>query len=332
MARRWGRLELALLGLGVLLLVNLADSTARYLATYYLAEPYPLGGAVRPLVFAGAVLLAGAFGLWARSEASGRVLSPRSLEGVAFLAAATGLLYLDVKVLAALGVPVPYAVADAAWFALYALALVAFPVFLALRLRRPFGWAVAGIFLLLAAGFLAKLLEHLYFWVQNVSPAALPYGLVLVGMFGPGIAVASAGFLALAVTLRRGPIAVPSRAFVGVLAVPLLPLIPATMQALGASLPNLILRGWIFWSLGYVGYGWFTPSLFAAAFAAYLFLLVRHRAKTFPRRLLFLALLVFPLSGVFVLFLDYSSIPGNLLALAAAALALDRLAPRGEAR
>ncbi|MFQ5838664.1 MAG: hypothetical protein ACE5HJ_07760 [Thermoplasmata archaeon] len=329
--RRWTSLELLLLALFGLLLLNLADSTARYLSTYYLGTAYPLGTVVKPLVLAGAVILAVLFAIQARREISGKLLTRRSLGAVAFLATATGILFLDTKALLFLGLSIPYVLTDASWFILYALALVAFPLFLAVRVRRSYGWALAAVFLLLAAGFSTKLLDHLYFWVQSVGGFALPYGVVLVGMFGPSLTIAAAGFVVLAREVRRGSIAIPSGAFWGLLAIPAVFLVPPAIQAFGTSLPNLILRGWTFWSLGYVGYSWYTPSLFAAAFATYVFLLVRLRSRNPVRRLLFFALLTFPLSGIFVLFLDYSSIPGNLLSMMGAAVALDLLAARREA-
>ncbi len=328
MDRRWSSLEMAVLALFGLLLLNLADSTARYSATYYLATSYPLGTVVKPFVLAGTVTLATLFAIWARDRASGNILTCRILEATVCIAVATGILFLDTKVLTSLGLSLPCVLMDALWFALYALGLVALPLIFAVRVRNQYGWTIPAIFLLLAIGFFTKLLEHLYFWVQSVSSLTFPYITVLVGMFGPPSVIAAAGFVALGTELRKRRITIPSGAFWALLVIPLAPLVPAAVQALGTPLPNLILRGWTFWSLGYTGYSWYTPSLFVAAFATYVFLLVRRRSRHPARRLLFLALLTFPLNGIFVLFLDYSSIPGNLLSLVAAALALDMLAVR----
>ncbi len=323
MYRRSLRLQLALVALFGLLTFNLADSTARYLASYYLATSYPLGTVAKPIVLLGATTLLGLFALWAREEACGVILGVRTLEGVVVLSLATGILFVDMKVLAALGVALPHVITDASWFALYATALVAFPVFLAIRVGRHIGWTAAVVPLLLAGAFLTKLLDHLYLWVQSVFGTALPYPLAFVGMFGPAVGMSAAGLTALGVHLRHNPIRIPSRGLLGLLAVPLLPAVPAMIQALLSPLPSLIVRGWAFWSLGYAGYGWYTPSVLAAGLGAYLFLLSRLRSRGEPGRLLFWAVLIFPLSGIFVLFLDYSSIPGNLLGITAAAVALD---------
>ncbi|MFQ6012172.1 MAG: hypothetical protein ACE5LS_00790 [Thermoplasmata archaeon] len=330
MRRRARSLELTLLAFVGLLLFYLADSTARYLAVYYWAAPYPLGTVARPIVLLGAVILATVFAFQARRRASGTILSPRALGGVAFLSVAVGLLYLDTKVLPLLGIPLPYGTLDASWFLLYALALVVYPAFLAARVYARYGAAVALLPVMLAVGFGANLLSHLYFWLQNVAGVALPYTVVLVGTFAPSVAMPATALLALGLSVRRVPVPLRVRSCLALLAVPLVLLVPAALHTMGAVLPNLILRGWIFWTLGYAGYGWLTPGLFAMAFGVYVLLLLRHRSPDPARRLLFLALLAFPLSGVFVFFLDYSAIPGNLLAITAGALALDVLASRRE--
>lgn len=330
MRRSASPLRLTLHAFILLLLLYIADSTARYLAAYYWAVPYPLGTAFRPFVLLGVVVLTTVFTLGARQRASGIILSSRTLAGVAFLAIAVGLLYVDTTVFSLLGVSLPYGAIDASWFLLYALGLVVYPILLAVRVRRSYGFTVAVLPLLLAIGFGANLLSHLYFWVQNVISLILPYGTVLVGMFAPSVAITAAAVLALGVSLRGAPTPLRIRSRLALLAFPIVVLVPATLQALGATMPVLIVRGWIFWTLGYAGYGWLTPSLFALAFAAYVVLLVRHRSSDPARRLLFFALLAFPFSGVFVFFLDYSAIPGNLLAITGGALALDLLASPGE--
>lgn len=326
MGQRWSFPEFILLAFFGLLLLFLADATARYLSSYYLGTTYPLGTVLRPMVFGGAVALAVLLAVKAREETTGRVLTSRAAEAVALGAAAAGILFLDLRTLALMGIALPYAVTDALWFTLYGLALVALPLFLARRIRRTYGWTPALVLVLIAVGFFLALLQPIYFWVQNIADVALPYGVVLVGMFGPLVALSGSGFAALAVEIRRRPVGVPSAGLWGLLAIPAVLFVPPAIQSLATPLPNLILRGWTFWTLGFVGYGWYTSSLLAAAFAVYLFLLARNRSREPAQRLLSLAILTFPLSGIFVLFLDYSAIPGILVSLLAAGLALDHLA------
>ncbi len=322
------QLQFVLLALFAVLVLGLADATARYFAVYYTGETYPLGTVVRPAVFLGATVLLVAFALIARRYLGADRQGLRLANASAVLGVLTGVLFVDGKVLGILGVPLPSGFSDAMWFVLFGAALVAIPLVLAVRIRSRFDWGLAIVPVLLATGFLAKLLDPLYFWLQNggIRP---PYGVVLVGMFAPTIAIPAAGFLALALDLRRNPVLVPSRPFWLLTAVPASFLVPVAAQVFGSSLPNLIMRGWTFWTLGYVGYGWVTPSLFVAAAVAYGVLLLRLRSRDPDRRLLFLALLTFPLSGVFVFFLDYSSIPGALLSVLAAAFALESLSSKG---
>lgn len=116
-----------------------------------------------------------------------------------------------------------------------------------LRQRRK---NLSLVFLIVGFAFLAKPLEELYFWGQTYFSLALPYPVVVIGMFGPLLLMAFALFSSLIVIVQKFKIRIQNFSILFspyFLAVCDALALPAVLVVANRSLGNLIIIAVVYW-------------------------------------------------------------------------------------
>ena len=312
-------------------LVNFADTVVRVLFFDSRGIVYPLGVALKPLLFLGQAISALVFFL-------GVAFYPqwlRLVNGVRWSFLIQSIVVLMVAVLFSLGLWGSVAYSEALspygqglWFASYLLVpLVAFWGASSARLRKPYR-RLAPVFVLVGAALVVRSLDNIFFLVQNVYGFSLPPAVDTVALVGAPFllwsAVAYSWFWSRAV--EPGPFSTRLLRDRFLYAALVLGILPLLWNGVAGGVMNFIIRLVFYWGLGYSGYGPYSVSVFLSGASLYLALLATLSRSVWKGGLNLLVLLgfaSFPWNGIFDGSLAastsalwaFSSIPGNLLSL-----------------
>ncbi len=300
--------------------ISFLDTTFRLVFFYVLDVSYTLSIYLKPIFFICQALFLAYFIKSVRFAPLGQKIDKTARWLLTFhliLVIVSIVLFLE----SLLGVGLPGQYIDLAWMVLFWVGpcLTAFLTF-ARMVKRRIIW-VAVVFFVSGIAFLVKPLESLYFWLQTYFGLALPYGVVALGTFGPLILMTSAlAICALYFCLHLKA----SKGYFSALRNPIFPLasaailLPAFLEGVKDSLPNMIVRTLGYWGLGYVGFGWYAVSLYFFSFICYIFIIRRLSSKTensLAINLIKFGALSLAWNGVTIFLFGYSSILGNVLSI-----------------
>jgi len=331
--QEWRSIDVLLLaaGLGLAAAVaNVADSVARLFSFYVLEARYPLGVELKG-VFAAVQLFCAFWFLWASAPLRrGLPLATRGRSWEVqpiLLGLVAALVVFEVGGFGALADPYGL-VAGFFWSAAFvAIAYLLWDLRSVLRHRwgRLTLWSEL-LLLALALVYLTGGLEFFYYWTQTLFGVVLPVWMVRVSLYAPHVlAVFALGLLwwwARERAVRAGSRPAWRDLLVSGLVGAAL-LVPPLLVLAGHQLPEIVIRAFVLYSLGYSSYGWPSASLLLAAVPLYvdtIAALAPGRGGRTPSMLWWLGVASLPWNGVMVLAFGYTSIPGTILAVDAVLL------------
>lgn len=304
-------------------LLNFVDTGFRLVYFYMLHKSYPLGVSLKPVFFfiqAFSLILLLTRGLrMSKEQVSDQKLS--SFFGVQLiLAVITLLLYIDFLFVAIVGMISYRVYLELALSFSYLVALTGTGFWFALRLLRDVKWKWGSIvFVMIGLAFSMVFLERMFFWSQNYLSLVFPGEVAQIGMYGPHVFMFLAVISAVFILVFRNPAKNASRIQKPLLFL-LIPafVLPVFWNVYKEGLINFVLMGFFYWSFGYVGYKWFSVSLYFMIIVSY-FLVLRSLSQrlTFSvaSALILIGAASFPFNGIMLLLLNYSSILGNMVSL-----------------
>jgi hypothetical protein len=296
-------------------LLNFVDTCVRLVY-----EHYPLNVSLKPLFFfvqAFSLILLLINGIrMSDGQNSDQKLSS-FLAVQLILAVVTVLLYIDFLLAIIVGMLSSLTYLELALNFTYLAALTGTSFWFALRLSRNEKWKLASIvFVMIGLAFAMVFLERMFFWSQKYLNLVFPGEIALVGMYAPHIFMFLAGISAVFVLVLQNSAKNVSR-----IHKPLFLFIPAFVfpvfwHAYKDGLINFVLRAIFYWSFGYVGYEWYSASIYLMIIVSY-FLVLRGLSQrltpSVASALILMGAASFPFNGITLLFLNYSSIPGNMV-------------------
>jgi len=304
-------------------LVNFVDTSARLLYFYMLHTSYPFSVYLKPIFFfvqAFSLILLLTSGIRMSKEqiSDQKLYSFFAVQLV--LAVLVLLLYIDFLFVAIVGLISALVYLTLALNLSYFVALTGTCFWFAVRLLRNEKWKwVSMVFVMIGLAFGAFFLDKMFFWSQNYTSVVLPVEVEWIGMYGPHVFMFLGAMLAVLVLVFRD-----SAENVSYISKPLLFLfIPALLfpvfwSGYKEGLINFVLMAFFNWNFRYVGYEWYSVSLFLMTITSY-FLVLRglsQRLKpSVASALITLGVASFPFNGIALLFLNYSSIVGNMASL-----------------
>jgi len=313
-------------------IANLLDTSTRLFFFYASIGSYPLSTYLKPIFFLSQAALFIYFVKELRfshkwASLGGNLRSLLDFQLVVVIASL--LLYVDIVLADVVGISLPAIYIGLIWYLLYMIGLGVSGFYFSFTLFKTRNFKIFSIVLFtIGMAFLAKPMENLYFWAQTHLNYALPYFVVLYGMFAPHLLMAFTLFIAFAIVYLRAKkgnnwssVLRNSKLYIASAAI----LLPVFLNQFKEGLPDTIIRALVSWGLGYVGFDWYSVSLYLLAFVVYIYLIVylaSHLDNSLASKLILFGLISFPWNGIIVLFLGYSSLPGNLISLDSAVLGL----------
>jgi len=306
-------------------LANFIDTSFRLIYTYMLSGSYPLGTDLKPLLFLlqATCLILFIYHTAVHNKSSVPVGSLGSLLKLQLFVAFT---IISLFFLYELGIPARYGViyyAEAVWLLSFILGSVFVCFWFFSKLfKEPSYRSFSVVFLLVGLGFVSRVISEVYFWPQTFLNLSLPSEVDLGSRLSTTLLVLFALFYTLALlwyrrTSEKTPASILKRPQVYVVLLAFL--LPLFMNSYKEGLFSLIVRTTVYWGLSYSGQDWYFSSLYLAALAAYVFVIVdlaKRLDHSLGSSLILLSVMAFPWSGITVYDpVGYSSIPGNLLAL-----------------
>jgi hypothetical protein len=188
----------------------------------------------------------------------------------------------------------------------------------ALKLSKNEKWKwVSIVFVMIGLAFGMAFSERMFFWSQNYLNLVFPEAVALMGMYAPHVFMFLAVISAVFVLVLQDSAKNASRIHKPLLFL-FIPafVFPVFWNAYKDGLINFVLRAFFYWGFGYVGYEWYSVSLYLMIIVSY-FLVLRSLSQrltsSVASALILLGVASFPFNGVMLLFLNYSSIPGNMV-------------------
>lgn len=307
-------------------LMNFVDTSVRLLYIYMLHTSYPLSIYLKPVflivqAFSLLLLLATALRMPKEQISFQKLYSFLAVQLI--LAVLVLLLYIDFLFVAVVGLSSSLIYIELALNLSYLVVLTGTCLWFALWLLRNDKWKwVSIVFVMIGLAFGTFFLERMFFWSQNYTSLALPGKIAEIGMYGPHVFMFLAGILAVLILFLK----TSTRNASGVSKPLLLLFIPAFFlpffwKAYKDGLINFVLMGFIYWSFGYVGAEWYSissVSLYLVTITSYFLVLKglsQQLTSSVASALIILGVASLPFNGITLFYLNYSSIPGNLVSL-----------------
>lgn len=191
---------------------------------------------------------------------------------------------------------------------------------------RPLARWAHLLLVALALVYVTRSLEFFYFWTQTLFDFAQPVSVAYLSLYGPHVlGVFALGLLwwwSRTRAVREGRRPLWRDLLVGSL-LALALLTPPILVVTGHKLPEIVIRAFAFYTLGYSGYQWPSASLFLAAIPLYgdaIATLWPGRNARASQWLWWVGVASFPWNGTTALLLGYTSIPGSIVSLDAVLL------------
>jgi len=318
-------------------LTNFVDTSVRLLYSYMFHTAYPLGVYLKPVIFfiqAFSLLLLLRHGMRMSQK---RISDEKLFSFLAvqlILAVVSLLLYVDFLFAAFAKMISARAYLELAFYFNYLAALAGTSFWFAWRLFRHEPWKrLSVIFVMIGLTFSMIFLERMFFWSQNYLNLSFDGNIATISMYAPlGFmflaAVSTVFFFVFRDSTRNTSL------FNRLLSLLLVPafIIPFFWRTYKDSLLNFILLALFDWGLGYIGYEWYSVSLYLMIIVSY-FLVLRWLSQRLTpsvgSALILMGVASFPLNGLTLLFLSYSSIPGNMVSLNSIVLGSSILKSKG---
>jgi hypothetical protein len=304
-------------------LLNFVDTSVRLVFFYMLHEPYPLNVYLKSIfffiqAFSLILFLSKAIHL-AEEQMSDRKLS--SFFAVQLILAVVALLlYIDFLFVIIAGASSSLGYLELALYLSYLAGLTGTSFWFALRLSRNERWTwISIVFVMIGLAFGMAFLEKMFFWSQNYLNLVFHGAVAQIGMYAPHVLMFLAAISAVFILVLKD-----SAKNVSQIHKPLLFLLvpafvfPVFWNGYKDGLVNFVLRALFYWGFGYVGYEWYSVSLYLMIIVSF-FLVLRNLSRrltsSFASALILLGTASLPFNGIIFLFLNYSSIAGNMISL-----------------